>query len=590
MSHVVITGAQGGSTAGAVAPNRLEINDFVKPENSDQFSLFIQALNVLYGTDQQESLSHFGLGGIHGIPYQAWEGAGGNEPVEGTEFGGYCTHGSVVFPTWHRPYQAVQQAALGIAQQYSDTDRWTAAARNFRLPYWDWAASALPPDELIALETVNITTPSGDQSVPNPLLRYPFNPIHPSFPSPFDQWQTTVRHPDDADPVDSLKSTWPAFSNHTPDDGGSSSNSLEAIHDEVHVVVGGSGHMGDPAVAGRLLYVAFDPIFFLHHGNVDHLLSLWTAVNPGTWVTPGPSDRGTFTIPANVRVDVNTGTTDLTPFWNGQESFWASSGTTTTGALQYSYPEFNGLDLNDQDAVRTAIANIINQKYGGGSSPLPGRGGFRLFAQPSAGGVAAQAVSSAKSAAGEITHLFHSRGGPAHTAHNPEHGGSGGQVVLHDYSARIHFKKYELGGSFSVLIFLGEVPKDPSQWRKCDSFVGAHYAFVNSAASQCGNCKNQADVYSEGFVHLNSVIAKRSGLSSYEPEQVLPYLKEKLYWRVQSGNRSAVELEKLPSLEVTVTQTPLTQEPGAPFPIAGRPVYHHHITYGRPGGARHAQA
>jgi Common central domain of tyrosinase len=50
-------------------------------------------------------------------------------------------------------------------------------------------------------------------------------------------------------------STWPAFSNHTPDDGGSSSNSLEAIHDEVHVVVGGSGHMGDPAVAGRLLYV-----------------------------------------------------------------------------------------------------------------------------------------------------------------------------------------------------------------------------------------------------------------------------------------------------------------------------------------------
>jgi hypothetical protein len=26
------------------------------------------------------------------------------------------------------------------------------------------------------------------------------------------------------------------------------------------------------------------------------------------------------------------------------------------------------------------------------------------------------------------------------------------------------------------------------------------------------------------------------------------------------------------------------------FPVAGDPQYHHHITYGRPGGARHAQA
>jgi len=42
--------------------------------------------------------------------------------------------------------------------------------------------------------------------------------------------------------------SWPAFSNHTPGDGGSSSNSLEAIHDKIHGTIG--GHMGDPAVAG----------------------------------------------------------------------------------------------------------------------------------------------------------------------------------------------------------------------------------------------------------------------------------------------------------------------------------------------------
>ena len=49
--------------------------------------------------------------------------------------------------------------------------------------------------------------------------------------------------------------TWPAFSNHTPGDGGSNSNSLEAIHDNIHVNVGGGppfyGDMSDTSVAGE---------------------------------------------------------------------------------------------------------------------------------------------------------------------------------------------------------------------------------------------------------------------------------------------------------------------------------------------------
>jgi len=45
--------------------------------------------------------------------------------------------------------------------------------------------------------------------------------------------------------------TWTAFSNHTVGDGGSSSNSIEAIHDGIHVDVGGMGQMSDPAVAGQ---------------------------------------------------------------------------------------------------------------------------------------------------------------------------------------------------------------------------------------------------------------------------------------------------------------------------------------------------
>lgn len=48
---------------------------------------------------------------------------------------------------------------------------------------------------------------------------------------------------------------WPAFSNHTVGDGGSTSNSLEAIHDGIHGNVGAGGQMSDPSVAGIYLHM-----------------------------------------------------------------------------------------------------------------------------------------------------------------------------------------------------------------------------------------------------------------------------------------------------------------------------------------------
>jgi tyrosinase len=237
----------------------------------------------------------------------------------------------------------------------------------------------------------------------------------------------------------------------------------------------------------------------------------------------------------------------LTPFWDTQTGYWASSRVTTTSVLGYTYPEFNGLDLGNQSAVRQAITQYVNKQYGpsrvraASSSASPG---ISLFAQPPAAGgaqtpvaggtsLADEAVSAVKSTAAGILHPFHSRGGPPHTAEKAQHGKEG-QTVVHDWACRIHCKKFELGGSFWVLIFLGQVPDDPSQWRSCPSFVGGHYVFVNSSADQCANCRGQADVVSEGFVHLNKPIASRSDLPSFEPSVVSPYLKENLHWRVQA--------------------------------------------------------
>lgn len=52
--------------------------------------------------NQEEPVSYFQIGGIHGLPYVRWNGA--DISGEAVESIGYCTHGSVLFPTWHRPY------------------------------------------------------------------------------------------------------------------------------------------------------------------------------------------------------------------------------------------------------------------------------------------------------------------------------------------------------------------------------------------------------------------------------------------------------------------------------------------------------
>ena len=77
-------------------------------------------IGIMFSTPQSNPLSHFGIAGIHGMPFVPWEGAGGNRPVQGSGWGGYCTHGNVLFPTWHRPYVALYEVGV-LSQDLTST-------------------------------------------------------------------------------------------------------------------------------------------------------------------------------------------------------------------------------------------------------------------------------------------------------------------------------------------------------------------------------------------------------------------------------------------------------------------------------------
>lgn len=157
-----------------------------------------------------------------------------------------CEHGTYFFWSWHRMYLYWFER---IVRQMSKDSKWA-------LPYWNWSSTS-------------------ERRLPAP------------FRDPASELYVANRNPAMNNGTGSLPASdvnyGPAFSftNFT-----TASSSLEGTpHGAVHVDVG--GWMGSVPTAAQ------DPIFFLHHCNIDRLWNLWLAqgggrtdpLNDATWRT-----------------------------------------------------------------------------------------------------------------------------------------------------------------------------------------------------------------------------------------------------------------------------------------------------------------
>ncbi len=79
-----------------------------------------------------------------------------------------------------------------------------------------------------------------------------------------------------------------AFSCTMPADHMATANNIEGMHNSIHNSIGGYGHMGYLEVA------AFDPVFWLHHANVDRLFAIWQALNPDSYIEPTRNAYGSY--------------------------------------------------------------------------------------------------------------------------------------------------------------------------------------------------------------------------------------------------------------------------------------------------------
>ncbi|MBS1664162.1 MAG: tyrosinase family protein [Bacteroidetes bacterium] len=193
--------------------------------------------------------------GMHGFNANLfwWQGKGPfPSPGDQQNFWNQCQHGSWFFLPWHRMYLAYFEQIVG--QTIVDL----GGPKDWALPFWNYSDTSNPKARVMPAAFTNPGNATnglwmeGRQSTTIPeryvaltaLNTLPFTGDGRSSPLGFGGPETSFSH------------------------SGGTHGALESLpHDLVHVAIGGA--MGDPRAA------ALDPIFWVHHANIDRLWQVW---------------------------------------------------------------------------------------------------------------------------------------------------------------------------------------------------------------------------------------------------------------------------------------------------------------------------
>jgi tyrosinase len=325
------------NTPASSAPLRVrrsieDVQDEYTAGNKKPLEDLMRAWKGIQELDPSDPRSFFVLGGYHGEPFR---GAGWGSAAY---WGGYCNHGNVLFPTWHRAYLLALEDAL----------RSIPGCEDVTLPFWDqtspgslangipWALTqptfqldgVMIPNPLASFTfPLNIqdnvdsngeyTKPKGYQTVRYPLSGLVGNATdraataahNSQYPDPETNIQLlnqnvvnwlnsaitvdgTVVQPNGihAQYVQCLDApNYTVFSNTTSAqqwnvNADTQVQPLEQPHNDIHLAVGGfdlpnqfdaSPIPGANGDMGENDTAGLDPIFFFHHCNVDRVFWLW---------------------------------------------------------------------------------------------------------------------------------------------------------------------------------------------------------------------------------------------------------------------------------------------------------------------------
>lgn len=355
--------------------------------------------------------------------------------------------------------------------------------------------------------------------------------------------------------------------------------SLEYIHNNIHNLTGGSdyatgmGHMSDVPVA------AFDPIFWLHHVQIDRLLAVWQCLNPKLWFDNGQSgDSDTAGMTASSVTD-DKETDPLEPFHkkdnDPEKEVWTAQACRDWTELNYQYDDL------------AEVAERTIRKYGRFIS-----GEFQR-----------ELRSHIDTIYPGTGHLIESMETSSNTPDGlrPSQHQNG---LWKDYIINVVYDRYALDGlSYTIQFFIGGPPGEDTTNFEKHNYVGHVYSFggrQSTSEGSCRNCKRQAEAQVLSCAQVTLTIHLLHRIRDYVPdhsfEGVEEYLRRYLRWRVVKYGGEVVSEEgfkrKFSKLQISVLRGTGRIKPGnAQSADSVSSLYSDYVsllevTYGKPGGLR----
>ena len=241
---------------------------------SPEIEWYARAILDLWQRPANDRTSWRYLGAIHGIDLNGWLQAGilsQGEPLppsnEQQRLFDQCQHAGWYFLPWHRGYVAAFEAIVG--QTIADL----GGPDDWGLPYWNYLDTNNANARNIPEAFLTPTLPDGTA---NPLATPPRGGTQvlgpqPWFPGDINLQAQGVRRYTAAPGTNSYGGGVTGFAQFGNQNGAVERNP----HNSVHVLVGGVGVGQPPGWMSNPDYAALDPIFWLHHCNIDRLWEAW---------------------------------------------------------------------------------------------------------------------------------------------------------------------------------------------------------------------------------------------------------------------------------------------------------------------------
>ena len=271
---------------------RMPLEEFV--QDTQLLAALRKGVRAMKARKPSDPLSWFYQAAIHGVTDDAIKKAAAHDPNVGSVFKkrywNQCPHdgeNSANFLPWHRGYTYHFENVL---RMHTEEDR-------FSLPYWNYTEKAnrkFPREFGIKHLDGNLNNSSDDNI--NPLYLAERDFYFTGYEHPFATGLPLVELTDSAVDI-SLPMGSPVFFGETEreglaggiaDEDPSTRGLLESYpHDQIHRAVGGiiDSSTGEAAVGAMATppTAAFDPIFPIHHSNIDRLWAVWSCMPGKKW-------------------------------------------------------------------------------------------------------------------------------------------------------------------------------------------------------------------------------------------------------------------------------------------------------------------